>query len=281
MSALAVTGYASLDYAIGLAGQIGGDETTLINHRDPRAWPRIGGCPAYMAMAVAAKTEAVSPVTWIGSGPESDLYVETLASTGVATNGIARLRCDRAPTAIMAYQGDGTCACLFDPVFAGDEELTTNQSDIIASASHLCVSVGPPHLIGQILALRESSARLYWVVKNDARCFTPDVAAEISAIADVIFCNASERSLVGSAANAAVIVETRGPDGISVTHGGSVREMPVETMPVRDATGAGDTLAGGYVAAEMSGVGDPVSAAQAGLDAARRMLQERLERKEP
>ena len=45
-----------------------------------------------------------------------------------------------------------------------------------------------------------------------------------------------------------------------------------------DPTGAGDTFAGGYVAAEMSGALDALTAAQAGLEAARTMLTLRLER---
>ena len=43
MKQLVVTGYASLDYAVGLAGQAVADSTTLIASRDVTAWPRAGG----------------------------------------------------------------------------------------------------------------------------------------------------------------------------------------------------------------------------------------------
>ncbi|MCP4319366.1 MAG: carbohydrate kinase family protein [Hyphomicrobiales bacterium] len=278
MTGLAITGYASLDYPIGLAGQISGDRTTLIDHRDPAAWPRIGGCPAYMAIAVTQLQQTVSPVSWVGSDAESDVFVHDLRSAGAGINGIARLESERAPTAILAYQGDGTCACLFDPVFAGDEILTDNQRGLIASASHLCISVGPSHLTPEILACRNSNARLYWVVKNDAHCFTPEVCAELSAVADTIFCNRSERSLIGDVSPNTVILETRGSDGISVECNGHTQRLAVEHLPARDTTGAGDTFAGGYVAAEMTGTDDPLAAAQSGLDAAQKMLKQRLER---
>lgn len=278
MTGLAVTGYASLDYPIGLAGQIGGDHTTLIDYRDPSAWPRIGGCPAYLSLAVAAKDETVSPITWVGSGAESDGFIETLRDAGAGTNGIARLPSKRAPTAILAYQGDGTCACLFDPVFAGEEELTQEQRELLASASHVCISVGPPQLTRAILDCRNKDARLYWVIKNDARCFTPDVCTEISAVADVIFCNSSERSLVGTVSPGTVIIETHGPDGISIEQGEQKQALPVEPLAARDTTGAGDTFAGGYVAAEMAGATDALAAAQSGLETARNMLTKRLER---
>ena len=281
MTGLVVTGYASLDYPVGLSGQIGGDRTTLIDHRDPAAWPRIGGCPAYMALAVAQQGGSVSPVTWIGSGVESDHYVETLRDAEAGIGGIARLPSARTPTAILAYQADGTCACLFDPVFAGEEKLTQAQRDLLAGADHLCISVGPPHLNREILACRKASARLYWVIKNDPNCFFPEICREISSVADVIFCNEAERSLVAETPREAVIVETRGAHGIAVEREGQVRTLTVDPLSVRDTTGAGDTLAGGFVAARMAGTTDAVAATQAGLDAARKLLKQRQERQTP
>ena len=52
-------------------------------------------------------------------------------------------------------------------------------------------------------------------------------------------------------------------------------------MAVRDTTGAGDTLAGGYIAAEMAGTSDAMQAAASGLAAVRTMLEQRLERETP
>ncbi len=281
MTRLAVTGYASLDYPVGLSGQISGDRTTLINHRDAAAWPRVGGCAAYVALAVAARQQTVSPVTWVGSGAESDGFVAVLRDAGVGIMGIARLPSQRTPTAVLAYQADGSCACLFDPVFTGEEELTPTQRELIGTASHLCISVGPPQLLRAILESRAENARLYWLVKNDTHCFTDDIRVELSACADVIFCNGSERNLVADVAPGTVIVETRGTSGIVVEQDGRERSLPVDALPARDTTGAGDTLAGGYIAAEMSGTSDAIEAAASGLEAVRSMLQQRLERETP
>ena len=46
-------------------------------------------------------------------------------------------------------------------------------------------------------------------------------------------------------------------------------------IDISDTTGAGDTFAGGFIAAEMSGVTSPNHAAKAGLKAAESMLMER------
>jgi len=278
MTELAVTGYASLDYPVGLSGQIRGDQTTLIEHRDPAAWPRVGGCPAYVARAVAASGQTVSPVTWVGSGAESDGVVAVLRDAGVGTGGIARLPSERTPTAILAYQADGSCACLFDPVFTGQEELTQTQRALIGRASHLCISVGPPQLIGAIIECRAHDARLYWLAKNDTHCFTDTIRQDLSSCADVIFCNFSERNLLAELRPETIIVETRGTDAIAIEQNGQVRSQPVNALAVRDTTGAGDTLAGGYIAAEMAGTTDAMQAVASGLEAVRTMLELRLER---
>ena len=63
MTALVITGYASLDYSIAVSGKIRRDQTTRISSRDPQAWPRLGGSPAYVgAAALAGGMDAVSAV---------------------------------------------------------------------------------------------------------------------------------------------------------------------------------------------------------------------------
>ncbi|MEZ5811349.1 MAG: PfkB family carbohydrate kinase [Rhizobiaceae bacterium] len=281
MSHLAVTGYASLDYALALSGQIAGDRTTLIDHRDASDWPRVGGCPAYLAMAAARQGMKASPVSWIGADHLGRIYLDSLTKAGVGTEGVERLDEPKSPMSVLAYQADGSCACLFDPAFTGREELTDKQRDVIAAASHLCVSVGPPQILEPVLACRTADARLYWVLKNDAHAFPDALARRLSAEADVIFCSRSEHPMIGATAKGAVIVETRGAGEIRIEAGTKRAVLQVEPVSVHDTTGAGDSFAGGFIAAEMAGETDPEAAARAGAEAARTMLQERSEREKP
>lgn len=276
MTSLVVTGYASLDYPVALAGQIKGDQTTLINHRDPGAWPRMGGCPAYVSSAVAAGGGDAFPISWIGDDPNGQMYVKGMANAGAHRDGIHQLTDRRSPAAILAYQADGACACLFDPAFAGEEALSDTQRELIRSADHLCVSVGPPHLMVEILSCRPQETRLYWVLKNDGHCFTPAICKQLSASADVIFCSHSERDLIAEITENTVIVETRGSDGISISHNDLVETLHVDPIAVRDTTGAGDTLAGGFMAANMTGTTDPLEAARQAITCVRQMLVQRL-----
>ncbi len=277
MSHLVVTGYASLDYAVGLAGQAIGDRTTLIASRDTGAWPRAGGCPTYVAAAAVRAGQRATPIMWAGSGEEGALFTRAVAAQGLPTEGIGTMPSPRSPTALMVYQADGSCICLYDPALNGSERLTETQKALIAGASHLCISVGPPHLMVPILDACPPGARLYWAVKNDPDAFPAALRARLAERADVIFCSASERVLVP--ATDALVVETRGAASVAVTEGGTTKELPVERVETRDTTGAGDTFAGGFIAAEMSGA-TSLAAAQAGISAAAALLQAREGRKD-
>ncbi|MCC7319670.1 MAG: carbohydrate kinase family protein [Rubellimicrobium sp.] len=272
MSLLVVTGYASLDYPVDLAGPLRTEGTTIVRHRDAAAWPRPGGCPTYIAAAALRAGRAAAPVMWIGRGSEGRILIDSLAAQGARTDGIAVVDAPRSPAAIMVHQPEGGTACLFDPALGGQETLGPAQRALIAAASHLCISVGPPQVQRQILDLCPADARLYWAVKDDPQAFGPDLRAALAARADVIFHNAAERPLVGR--TRAVTVETRGRRDVIVTSEGTGRGFAVDPLEVRDATGAGDTFAGGFIAAEMGGA-DPWAAAQAGIAAARTFLDNR------
>jgi len=274
VSSLCVTGYGSLDYAVTLDGFAEGNRTTLVSRRDPAAWPRCGGCPAYVAHAVVA-TVAPTVISWMGDNTEGRLYCDGLRSAGIDVSGVALLETPGSPTALLVYQADGSCACLYDPAFDGRERLTAAQAERIAAASHLCVSVGPPHLMRPIVDARAPGARLYWLAKNDPAAFTPENRRLLSVRADVIFCNSAELALVDRDLSRATIIETRGRDGVVVHAGGAETAVPVEPVAAGDTTGAGDTFAGAYIAAEMDGIVDPVQAAERASEAARAFLLNR------
>lgn len=273
MTGLVVTGYASLDYVIGLAGQAQGDATTLIAHRDPAAWPRAGGCPAYIAAAARRAGQQAFPLSWIGQGPEAALYCAALVRLGLPLDGIAAVDAERSPTALMIYQADGSCICLYDPALGRQERLTPAQAALIAAASHVCIAVGPPQLQAAILAACPRAARVYWAVKNDPDSFGPAIRNDLSARADVILCSAAERGLIGP--TGALIVETRGKEGVVLhTPGKPARHHSIAAIAARDTTGAGDSLAGGFIAAEMAGE-PPERAVLAGIRAAAALLRDR------
>ena len=277
MKSLAVSGYSSMDHPVILEGLIRGDETTKISHRDRSAWPRVGGCPAYVALAAAAAGQIARPVTWVGSDCLGSEYIESVRGRGVDVSAIERVPAKSSPIAILAYQSDGSCACLYDPAMGGTEELSNDQICALRAASHLCITAGPSHLTRSIMGCRSAGARLYWVLKNDPHCFTPELRVELTKCADVIFCSRSEIGLIDAVDAGAIVVETSGPGMIRLHRRGHVDQLEVRPLPVRDTTGAGDTFAGGFIAAEMRGVENPIDAAAAGAVVAETMLTARME----
>ena len=274
MTSLCVTGYGSLDYAVTLDGFAVGDRTTLINARDAAAWPRCGGCPAYVARAAIAASCDVHVVSWMGDNEEGRLYRDGLISDGVDASGIAYVAAARSPTALLVYQADGSCACLYDPALAGEERLTKQQRALIAEASHLCISVGPSHLIHPIVDALSVGTKVYWLTKNDSAAFTPENRRLLSRKADVVFCNRAERGLIAGDSDA-VVIETQGSAGVVVASGDSEAAIEVEAIAATDTTGAGDTFAGAFIAAEMRGETDPVAAARQAAAAAGEFLRAR------
>lgn len=272
MSSLCVTGYASLDYVLHLAQPVVPDQTSHAS-RVSEAWPRLGGCPTYISKAVAQMDQSAIPVTWLGDDPLGAQFLTELQGAKVSTKGVATIAGAASPTAVMLYQPDGSCACIYDPALTGQEELTEAQKAAIAAASHLCISVGPTHLMRAIMELRSASARLYWAVKNDPACFTPEICEELSKTADVIFCSAAERTMIGP--SEAIVVQTMGAKGVQIEAEGRCMTLPVTALDAHDTTGAGDSFAGGYIAADMAGDTNPQKAAQSGIDAAARLLRNR------
>jgi sugar/nucleoside kinase (ribokinase family) len=272
MSSLCVTGYASLDYVLELSNAVLPDQTSHAT-RVPDAWPRLGGCPTYIAMAAAQSGGAATPIIWVGADPLGAQFLSALARTNVNLDGVSTVVGGTSPTAVMLYQPDGSCACVYDPGLAGQENLNTAQEGAIAMASHLCITVGPPHLTARIMALRSPTARLYWAVKNDPVCFTPKICVQLGQSADVIFCNAAERAMIGS--TPAVVVQTLGASGVEIEENGTCLTLPVNAINTRDTTGAGDSFAGGYIGAEMAGVSTAKEAALFGIETAGRLLRNR------
>lgn len=272
MSELVVTGYASLDYVLRLDGDIAPGRTTHA-HRDESAWPRHGGCPSYIALAVVASGQTAAPVMWLGDDAEAHDQIAHLEAEGVSTHSIAQVTGARSPSAVMVYDARGDCSCLYDPGLENREALNPAQKSAIAGANYLCISVGPGSLTERILELRRPGTRLYWALKDDPSCFTKAIRTRLSEEADVIFCSASERELIGS--TNAIIVQTQGATGVRVEVGGNIINLPVAPISANDTTGAGDTFAGGFIAAEMAGEATPEQAVQAGIRAASQLLQDR------
>lgn len=282
MSRVAVIGYASLDHVAMLDGLPRAGRTTTIVDRPDGAWPRLGGSPAYVAGALVANGVADAfPVSWIGDDTGGEIYRGQLAARGIAEDGIAVVPASRTPASVMAYLPDGGCACLYDPGLTDAPGLTPAQERLISRADWLCVTIGPAAATEAALAAMSADARLCWVVKHDPRAMPPSLATRMASRADAIFCSQSERSFVGEAlagrpARAGqALIETHGGEGATLLRDGHEWFAKANALTIADPTGAGDSFAGGALAALVKGESDPLTILDAGHAAAHAVLAPR------
>jgi ribokinase len=278
---IVVTGYASLDYAVRLDSAPEPDRTATILSRAAE-WPRLGGSPAYVAAAlVAGGAREAAPISWVGDDAEGARYRDGVEALGVRTDGI-RVRPGRTPISILAYEPDGRCHCLYDPVLTAEADLDDGQRALIAAAKAICVTVGPTKATWEALRLARPDAMLLWAVKADPRAVPPDLAAALAARADIVVFSQGEAGFVAEASATAVKpvrrridIETRGLNGVAFMRDGAHRVFPVAPVEAEDSTGAGDTFIGGFLAAWMT-TADPEGAVRAGVGAARALLISRM-----
>ncbi|MVA56495.1 carbohydrate kinase family protein [Agrobacterium vitis] len=283
MSGIVVTGYASLDHVIVLDGEVRPGRTTTIVSRPAKAWPRLGGGPAYVSKSVARSySGGVAPLSWVGCDPQGDVYLEQLRVGGVCVDGIAKVEGARTPISVLAYDPNGDCAVLYDPGLPPAISLSDTQRALIRDADWIGITIGPKSVTDEVLSLIRPDQKLAWVVKNDPRAITPEQSAKLALRADVIFCNGRERAFLESACegrttmrDGQILVETQGRRGAFFIRDGESRFVVAEPMNVTDPTGAGDTFAGGAIAAIINGETDLETIGQAGNAAARTLLLDR------
>lgn len=277
---VAVIGYASLDHMAFLDRPARPGQTATMLGRRAESWPRLGGSPAYVAATLVRAGVSAAPITWVGDDRDGRAYAQKLAAGGMSPSGVATVANSRTPMAILTYDPSGGCICLFDPGVPDAETLTAEQLAVLAGADWLCITIGPEGATRAALAALRPDQRLIWVVKDDPRATPPDLARAIAARADVICHSAAETDFVAAAGAARpragqIIIRTAAEAGATITTAGTTHQVATEPLRITDPTGAGDSFAGGVLAAIAGGETDPETIVKAGHTAARQVLAAR------
>ena len=178
---------------------------------------------------------------------------------------------------MLLYHDDGSYTCLIDRGGVNQQAITDSSVSNPVRADFVCIAAGPAKASAALLAGVPDDVPVAWIAKRDPDSFPAWLTRRLARRADLIFCNTSERPMVDSSRSAGTrpgqaIIETRGADGVLLERSGHKLEMPCETVRARDATGAGDTLAGEVIATLLSGITDLETALRRGMDAARSLL---------
>jgi ribokinase len=186
----------------------------------------------------------------------------------------------RTPVAVLAYEPDGGCLCLYHPGMPDGLTLSTEQRALIGRADWVCVTVGPPQATAAVLESLRTEAKLAWVVKHDPRALSTALAQQLARRADLICCSQAERAFVNETLPAdprrgQILIETQGGKGAAMMRDGTTTTVRAKPIIVSDPTGAGDTFAGGVLAALASGNDNPSAILEAGHRAAAALLRGR------
>jgi ribokinase len=283
MTSVAITGYASLDHVVQLEAAPRPNET-VIAARLSSGWPRLGGSPSYVAMAlVRAGVPRALPVTWVAGDDDGARIVAALEAAQVPTEGIARSLPGRTPICILAYDPSGACYVLYEPAASRKATLSETQRRIVEDADWLCVTVGPAAATRAALALVKPHQHVAWAVKADGDSFPSDLRFALARRADLVVYSRAEHAFVvealadTQARPGRIVVETRGADGAQISVAGLSESVPAMHLAVADPTGAGDTFVGGLLAALITGPTDAAGAVRAAQSAAQDLLRRRME----
>jgi len=280
MKTAVAIGYASIDYPAVLDGYFRPDHTVMIKERPTDAFPRPGGCPIYVARPLVESGCHTSMITWVGTDDMAEIFRSWAARDGIDIAGIATVQAGATPMCFMIYQEDGSCCCCFDPGLLGREQLNAAQRELIRNADLFCVTVGPPEIGAQALDLVADDAAVAWVAKNDPLSYPESLRAALGRRADYVFCNVHERAWIDEALAdrerpSPLIVETNGARPVKAEFRGKEEYLDVPPLRFNDASGAGDTLAGGCLAAIADGVTDAKDIAAAGIAVTSALLRQR------
>jgi ribokinase len=280
---IAITGYASLDHVAILNGAPEAGRTTTILRRPGDAWPRLGGSPAYVAAAlVASGVPDAFPVCWVGEDAEGADYRMRLARGNIPEAGVAASAGLRTPMAVLGYEPDGGCICLYDPGSMEDLDFSEPQRGLLATSDWTCITIGPRLATETALTTASPRTRLAWVVKHDPRAMPISLAARIAERGDLIITSKAERAFLDEAMATAtslrpglIVIETQGGSGALLRCDGKETFAGTPIIDVGDPTGAGDTFAGGVLAALVKGECNPAEILMAGHRAAAALLSSR------
>ncbi len=266
-------GYPTLDYVVSTATPLRGHGTMAARIHSGGDWPRPGGAALYAATCLAAAGHAARPLAHVGDDHAGDIFVAACHAAGVEVDGIERRTGAKTPCCVLIHHDSGGYSCLLDMGGRLPDDLTPGQMVRLAEADLVVIGAGAAQATDAALKAVQPHQLVAWIAKDDPACFPPALCERLSRRADIVFHNRAERALVTP--GAAIRIETLGHEGAVVHTGNGATAIPIEPLSVMDATGAGDTLAGGFLAHWLSGDRDPVAATIAGMAAARALLAAR------
>ncbi|WP_203920230.1 carbohydrate kinase family protein [Rugosimonospora africana] len=250
----------------------------------PFTGPWASGAPAITAYAAGRLGADTTLVAGLGRDHEGDIIRQRLRAAGVNCRESGSGHGLRTATAHVTYFPDGRRAFTFDVAATAAAAVTeADLADLPEAADWLHLSgsallFGQPLAAAAMAALRRAhaaGARVSVDPNVRVEALTAESAAlvtEAIGLAGVVFPSAGELATLGLSVarltdRGTTVCATDGARGCSIHTSAGTWHVPAVPAKEVDADGAGDTFAGGYIAAALAGA-DPLEAASTGARAA-------------
>jgi len=259
VSTIAVSGYATFDYAMALCHPLQVNQTAVVKRRLSHPWPRQGGCAPNIARGLLAEGHQAALVTWLGSDDLGSMYLNDLRLEGIGVEGVEIMVDARTACTYLLYDDDGSTSCILDMSDHVSTGLTESQWRVLNTADWMCVTVGPRHATSELLTRLRPDIPLVFSVKADHDAFPPQLMRKCLERAAIVALNNAERGFLEASVGAGylrqvakggtIFIETRGAHGVRIVVAGAEEIVPVKPVIAKDTTGAGDRFLAAVIAA--------------------------------
>ncbi len=238
-------------------GVIGNISRDLVSYPDGRRFALLGGAALHVALAASRAGLVAAPISVIGGDLEPLLDDRRLAAVDlVSVKVVPETSC----TFHLSYDQNGQLAAA-ESDFGAAAKLTDHALSALGRYDHYHVCCRRPLHAALILRRLVSKACRFSAdfYLTSAADLIPAVAALLPK-ASIVFVNTAEFSVLADAMNVArlpAIVISNGPRLVTLLRLGQVAaELQPPNAMVTEVTGAGDALAGTFLAATAQGFAD-------------------------
>jgi sugar/nucleoside kinase (ribokinase family) len=253
-----------------IAGKLAVDELSF--HGIPTT-PVLGGSAAHVALAAATLGSKVAIVASIGDDFPAE-FVEMLEQKNIDLSGVVR-KSGRSSRFWADFAKDGSMTNYRLHFGVGNQLSLHHFNRLIKETRAVHLGIIPPHLQRRLLKRVYGKRPILSMttIFHQAQTLRDQIMPQLTFL-DILFLNAKEATFLTGTLDmleavqqlgrqVPLVVVTKGPEGCLVNHYGKIQRMAGYPVKEIDATGAGDSFAGAFLAQYVKD-GDIIQAAKWG-----------------
>ena len=238
-----------------VAGKLAIDELSFEGKPNP---PVLGGSAAHVALAAATAGAKVAIVSSIGED-FPNRFLDVLDSKGIDLSGVVQ-RKGKSSRFWADFVKDGTMTNYRLQFGVGNRLPFHHLTRLSKHARAIHLGILPPNLQRRILQRVHGQGKLLSMttIFHLAQALRDDLLLQLPLL-EVLFLNAKEAAFLTQKSNVReaiqtlgdlvpLVIITEGPDGCTVNQNGKILHIPSFSTQEVDATGAGDSFAGAFLA---------------------------------